>query len=181
MGKSTTAQILARNHGYVYYEADCFGSMKNPYIPLDVANPSIAQIHQKNLKGPGMEERKSLLKRSQDLWQDLMSGEEYDEELLMEYHREMALDIHRERKRIGGDFAVACVLLNKDVRSEVRKVLGPDLVIVCLTMPYADKRERVLERHDGDVTSADMMDVSRTEIMHRYHIKEMKLSLLLAV
>ena len=28
MGKSTTAQILARNHGFVYYEADCFGSLK---------------------------------------------------------------------------------------------------------------------------------------------------------
>ena len=54
MGKSTTAQILARSYDYVYYEADCFGSMKNPYIPLDVENPSMAQIHQKNLAGPGM-------------------------------------------------------------------------------------------------------------------------------
>ena len=27
MGKSTTAQILGRLHGYVYYEADCFGKM----------------------------------------------------------------------------------------------------------------------------------------------------------
>ena len=27
-GKSTTAQCLARDHGYVYYEADCFASLK---------------------------------------------------------------------------------------------------------------------------------------------------------
>ena len=30
MGKSTSAQILGREHGYVYYEADCFGGLKNP-------------------------------------------------------------------------------------------------------------------------------------------------------
>ena len=31
-GKSTSAQMLARNFGYVYYEADCFNSCTNPYI-----------------------------------------------------------------------------------------------------------------------------------------------------
>merc|ERR1719204_1948885 len=35
MGKSTSAQILARDHGYVYYEADAFGGMLNPFNPLD--------------------------------------------------------------------------------------------------------------------------------------------------
>ena len=30
MGKSTSAQILGREHGHVYYEADCFGGLKNP-------------------------------------------------------------------------------------------------------------------------------------------------------
>lgn len=51
MGKSTTAQILAREKGFVYYEADCFGMMKNPYIPLDIDNPSLSTFKQKNLKG----------------------------------------------------------------------------------------------------------------------------------
>ena len=50
MGKSTTAQILARENGYVYYEADCFGMLKNPYIPLDVENPSMYQLKMKSLK-----------------------------------------------------------------------------------------------------------------------------------
>ena len=27
-GKSTTAALLGRDHGYVYYEADCFASLK---------------------------------------------------------------------------------------------------------------------------------------------------------
>ena len=51
MGKSTSAQILARENGYVYYEADCFAQMKNPYIPLDKENPSLGSLAQKALKG----------------------------------------------------------------------------------------------------------------------------------
>ena len=51
MGKSTTAQLLARKNGFVYYEADCFMALKNPYIALDVDNPSLASQSQKPLKG----------------------------------------------------------------------------------------------------------------------------------
>merc|ERR1712212_1389074 len=54
-GKSTSAQLLGRNHGYVFYESDCFGNIKNPYIPTDAENPSMAQVHQKALKGEGLE------------------------------------------------------------------------------------------------------------------------------
>ena len=31
VGKSTTAQRMARKNGYVYYEADCFGIFGNPF------------------------------------------------------------------------------------------------------------------------------------------------------
>ena len=41
------------------------------------------------------------------------------------------------------------------------EILGPDLLIVCLTMSDSERRERVLARHQGDVSTADMMDVSR--------------------
>ena len=51
MGKSTTAQLLARRNGFVYYEADCFMSMKNPYIDLNEENPSVAAASQRTLKG----------------------------------------------------------------------------------------------------------------------------------
>ena len=49
-GKSTSAQLLSRNSGFVYYEADCVMQHANPYIPPDVANPSMAQMLQKHLK-----------------------------------------------------------------------------------------------------------------------------------
>ena len=49
-GKSTTAQFMAKEKGYVYYEADCYGSCIDPFIPPDVPEPSIAQQKQKPIK-----------------------------------------------------------------------------------------------------------------------------------
>ena len=49
-GKSTTSQLLARKNGYVYYEADATMALINPFIPVDVDNPSLAQMQQKSLK-----------------------------------------------------------------------------------------------------------------------------------
>ena len=114
MGKSTTAQILARNHGFVYYEADCFGALKvdlcidyalkqdflqNPYIPLDVDNPSMAQMNQRVLGGPGIEKRRELVQRSQKMWSDLIKGNDYDKDLMNEFYHALALDIASEKKR----------------------------------------------------------------------------------
>ena len=49
-GKSTSAQLLCRNTGFVYYEADCVMNHANPYIPADVENPSMSQMFQKHCK-----------------------------------------------------------------------------------------------------------------------------------
>merc|ERR1719210_1477558 len=68
MGKSTSAQMLGRDHGYVYYEADCFMGLRNPYVPLDVENPTLASLHQKTLKGPGAKERQEIVKKMMVMW-----------------------------------------------------------------------------------------------------------------
>ena len=49
-GKSTTAQLMGRKHGYVYYEGDCYNSMTNPFVDLNVDNPTLATIDQIPLK-----------------------------------------------------------------------------------------------------------------------------------
>ena len=159
-GKSTSAQILGRDHGYVYYEADCFGGLKNPYVPLNVDNPTMAQIHQKTLKGPGMEERKAMIQRTMAVWGDLMAGRDFDKELMLEYYEHLALDIKREKKRIGGSFAIATVVFNRMSRDRLRKILGSDLIFVNLTMSMEERRARVLQRHSGDEASANIGDVS---------------------
>ena len=40
-----------------------------------------------------------------------------------------------------------------------REILGPDLVIINLRMSAEDRRKRVLQRHKGSESAADMMQV----------------------
>ena len=120
MGKSTSAQMLARNQGYVYYEADCFGGLKNPFVPLDVSDPSMAQMNQKVLKGPGMKERQKLMGGVRDVWSDMLQGKDYDRDLFAEFYRQMAEDILSQKRRIGGDWAIAMVLMTADIRALLR-------------------------------------------------------------
>ena len=51
MGKSTSAQILAREKGYVYYEADGFIGGRNPFVDLTSSNPSFQQVKQNKIRG----------------------------------------------------------------------------------------------------------------------------------
>ena len=159
MGKSTTAQILAREEGYVYYEADCFTQLKNPYIALDEPNPSMAQVNQKNLKGPGMKERQALYDVANGVFSDVLAGKDHDKEEANKVYSALAEDIKREKERIGGDWAVAHVVMSREGRDNLRKILGPQLIFILLSMPSEDRRKRILSRHKGDEGSVEMMDV----------------------
>ena len=60
LGKSTTAQLLSRDHGYVYYEGDCFWALRNPYVPVEAKEATLAQLSQTRLVGEGIEERRKV-------------------------------------------------------------------------------------------------------------------------
>ena len=120
LGKSTSAQLLSREHGYVYYEGDCFFGLKNPYIPPDVENPSLAQVKQKKLVGEGEAERKKLFEKVKGEYEAMLKGETWDKELMEEGQREMFKDIARERARLGGDWAIAGVLFTSKMREIAR-------------------------------------------------------------
>ena len=120
MGKSTSAQILARKFGYVYYEADCFGALKNPFVPLDADDPSMSSMYQKSVKGPGLKERQALLKSMRPIWGAWMQGEEYDQEKFNEFFSEMARDVLQQKKRIGGNWAIAMVIPTAAARETLR-------------------------------------------------------------
>merc|ERR1719370_948636 len=74
LGKSTTAQLLSRHHGYVYYEGDCFFGVRNPYIPSDVPEPTLAQLKQRKLVGEGRQQRHELGKRVSKVFMNMMNG-----------------------------------------------------------------------------------------------------------
>jgi len=161
LGKSTSAQLLGRNHGYVYYEGDCFGSCMNPYIPKDVDNPSMAQVNQRALKGEGVEKRIMICKGANDPFEKILKGEELDEEDKQKFYAFYACmcdDILSERKRIGGDWAIATVAFTRALRDHIRSILGPDLIFVILSMDKEEVRKRVLARHHGDEQTQEMME-----------------------
>ena len=60
------------------------------------------------------------MKKAHKMWEALMQGKEYDKETMLEYYRTMARDIAAEKKRIGGDFAIAHVLMTAEARAAVR-------------------------------------------------------------
>ena len=49
-GKSTTCQLLARHHGYIYLEVDGFGFWFNPFPDLNAGNISVTAHKAKALK-----------------------------------------------------------------------------------------------------------------------------------
>ena len=120
LGKSTSAQLLSREHGYVYYEGDCFFGLKNPYISAHVEGPSMAQVKQRNLVGEGAAERRAVVSRVRKEFEARMGKGEWDAEAIETGQREMFKDIARERARLGGDWAVACVLDTRAIRDLAR-------------------------------------------------------------
>ena len=52
-GKSTTCQLMARKHDFVYYEADATMQFINPFVDLNVENPTVAAFAGKSLKVKG--------------------------------------------------------------------------------------------------------------------------------
>ena len=49
-GKSTTGQLMSKEAGFVYFEADCTMHNLNPFVPPNAGNPSLAAFQQKPLK-----------------------------------------------------------------------------------------------------------------------------------
>ena len=96
--------------GYVYYEVDCFDENKNPYVPIDAPTPSFATDYQKYLTGEGVQERKDICKRVEQIWdqkiQKKLPMTEEEQGWMDEYIDILAENIMKERKRIGGDWAV---------------------------------------------------------------------------
>ena len=147
MGKSTSAQILAREKGFVYYEADTFRRMVNPFIALDLDNPSMAITKQKKLNGKtlkavlknileniyvldsgrGAKERSEVIREVNSEWASMMQGLDFNIKAVKSFYRELAMDIKTQKQRIGGDWAVAHVVFRREIRDMMRLVFLDDL------------------------------------------------------
>jgi len=164
-GKSTTAQLIAKNHGYVYFEADCFMNQVNPYIPLDVAEPSLAQMDQKCVRGLS-KEALTIVFKGQDEFPKFAEGKEFDRKLMEKWYTEMAKDILKEKKKIGGSWVAAQAVPHRSHREVIRKVLGDQCIFVILKLSEETNAARLESRH------ADMDEETRktmTDLMNGMH------------
>jgi len=155
-GKSTTCQLLARNQGFSYYEADCTGALTNPFTDIHVDNPSLASFEGKPLKGVPRDLAVNLLKAAEE-FSRLFTGKVSKEDMsktAKPYYKAMADDIARQKKRLGGTFAVAHAVATRSSRDDLRKWMGPELIFVVLNMTKDCQLERLQGRHGdsaGDV------------------------------
>ena len=78
-----------------------------------------------------------------------MTPEEMNEKMSPMFH-EMALDICKQRKRLGGDWAIAQAVFSQAQRDQIRKIIGPDLIFMVLNLTKECQGKRLENRHAGD-------------------------------
>ena len=159
VGKSTTGHLLSQKHGFVYYEGDCFWMNVNPYIPpkADATNLIGAMTAQKPLKGVS-QDRIDAGATAEAEFDNLQKGQPYDLEKLCDIWSIMAKDVLRERKRMGGDWAVVHAVPKRNMRDHLRKALGPDLIFVVLHMTKEDQDRRIKGRHGDNEAGGGLND-----------------------
>jgi len=156
-GKSTISALLARHNGYVFYEMDCFAFLRNPYIPAESDNPTMEQMNQRPLIGPGAKERQTMIGEFEQAWQKFKAGEGGIEGVTG-FYEELSKDILRERTRIGGDFVVAGTVPTRELRNAVRSILGKEFYFIALEMDAEHQMERLRARHgEGSEVTEQML------------------------
>ena len=129
--------------------------------------------------GQGARERSEVIREANAEWAGMMKGLDINMDALKGFYRELAMDIKTQKERIGGDWAVAHVLIHREIRDMIRcvvelcltivrflfhfiyfrDILGPELVIINLTMTNEDRNKRLMERHEGNEQIAKIMKV----------------------
>ena len=165
-GKSTSGLLLARNSGYVYYEADCFFWQNNPYISTDVDEPSNEMFTQKHLRNVS-QERVDIAVDGFKNFLSMSDPNAYNFEKMCEFYKAISEDVSKEQKRIGGDFVVAHAIPSRKARDYVRTIFGDNLIFVVLHMSKEDEIKRIKTRH-GEGEAADSVVAMLTSLYDMY-------------
>ena len=147
-GKSTTGQYIAKQKGWVYYEADCFSKVVNPFIPLDVDEPSLAIMQQKAIKGRDIETMETI-KDCYPEFDKISKRLPYEVEKVKPFFRALAKDIVKHKKRLGGNFAVAQAVPTRVLRDCIKEIFGPQGIFVVLRVTKETNAKRIADRHAG--------------------------------
>ena len=121
--------------------------------------PTLAMGNQKPLTGYTKEEVTQISK-AEEAFMGMMKGQGFDnfEETLDPLYDYMGMDIARQRKRLGGNMAIAQAVFSRKQRDKLRSLIGPDLVFIVLNMTKECQSKRVRGRH-GDSFGTDFIDI----------------------
>ena len=144
-GKSTTALKLAQKEGFVYYEADGFIFLRNPYIPLDAEEPSLATWKQKRIRGMSKEYFVAYEGFDKVMDHDMPKGDLTEQEDAFPFFKLMSKDIAKEKKKIGGDWVVAFAVPTRKLRDVIKEECNATFVV--LTISEETQQQRLSKRH----------------------------------
>ena len=121
--------------------------------------PTLAMGNQKPLTGYTKEEVTQISK-AEEAFMGMMKGQGFDnfEVTLDPLYDYMGMDIARQRKRLGGNMAIAQAVFSRKQRDKLRSLIGPDLVFIVLNMTKECQSKRVRGRH-GDSFGTDFIDI----------------------
>ena len=80
---------------------------------------------------------------------------------------DMANDVLKQRKRIGGDWSIAFAVFSRKQRDIIRKILGPDVIFMVLNLTKDCTKKRLASRH-GDSDVADKFTTRLLEFTKFY-------------
>ena len=73
-------------------------------------------------------------------------------------YKAMVDDIKKQKKRLGGDFAIAHAVATRASRDFIRQELGSEVVFIVLSLTLECQKKRILGRHGDAVENVqDMM------------------------
>ena len=143
-GKSTASYALAKNHGYVFYEGDCFTKLVNPYVPLDVELDVCDTPLQMPLKNYPMEVVKAV---NDDIIAFTTGDYQIKEEVVLRYYEELAKNVKQEWQRIGGqNWVVGRFIPKRSYREAITKII-PGCIFVNLTLSSEAQAQRLENRY----------------------------------
>ena len=148
-GKSTTAQLMGRLHGYFYFEGDAFFSFVNPYIDVHVENPSLATQSQKPLKGIPVDVIKimdDMAEGFEEIWKGNLTGMDVGFTAVLPPFTDF---VKQQRERLGGDMSLALAIFSRKQREKARELLGDDVVFIVLNLTKECQKKRCDNRHRG--------------------------------
>ena len=81
------------------------------------------------------------------------------EETLNPLYDQMSNHVMIQRKRLGGDMAIAQAVFSRRQRDKLRKIIGPDLVFIVLNMTKECQVKRIKGRHGDSPMLEEFMRV----------------------